>query len=62
MITATACAVCMGSEAKRLKIPGFGWHFVAIFLVGMCFALPTFLYRRQAILERLAKSDTEAQQ
>jgi hypothetical protein len=52
----------MGSEAKRLKLSGFGWHFVAIFLVGMCFALPTFLYRRQAILERLAKSDTEAQQ
>lgn len=61
MITATACAVWMGSEAKRLKLPGFGWHFVAIFLVGMCFALPTFLYRRQAILDRLAKSDYEAQ-
>jgi hypothetical protein len=37
----------MATEAKRLKIPGFYWHFAFIFLVGICFALPTFLYRRE---------------
>jgi hypothetical protein len=35
-----------------LKIGGFAWHFAAIFLVGICFALPTFLYRREAFLNR----------
>jgi hypothetical protein len=50
MITATASALWMGSEAKRLGIRGFAWHFIAIFIVGMCFALPTFLYRREGYL------------
>ena len=46
MITATAATVWMANEAKRLKMPGFLFHFAAIFLVGICFALPTFLFRR----------------
>jgi hypothetical protein len=40
----------MSSEARRLKMPGFHWHFLAIFLVGICFALPTFLFRREGYL------------
>lgn len=47
MITATAATIWMGNEARRLKMPGFLFHFAAIFLVGICFALPTFLYRRE---------------
>jgi hypothetical protein len=47
LITASAATIWMQREAKRLRIPGFHWHFVLIFLVGICFALPTFLYRRE---------------
>jgi len=50
LITATACTLWMYSESRRLKIPGFYWHFAAIFLVGICFALPTFLCRREGYL------------
>jgi hypothetical protein len=47
LISATTITIWMATEAKRLKIPGFYWHFAFIFLVGICFALPTFLYRRE---------------
>jgi len=50
LITAAACTIWMSSEARRLKMPGFHWHFLAIFLVGICFALPTFLFRREGYL------------
>lgn len=56
MITATAVTLWMHRESRRLKIPGFAWHFVVIFLVGICFALPTFLYRREKYLSQ--KSET----
>ncbi len=59
MITATASAVWMGREAKRLGMRGYGWHFLAIFVVGMCFALPTFLYRRERYLNRGIADMTE---
>ncbi len=52
LITATAATVWMKSESSRLKMTGFGWHFLAIFAVGICFALPTFLFRREAYLLR----------
>jgi FtsH-binding integral membrane protein len=61
MLTATACTFWMANESKRLKIKGFAWHFVAIFLVGICFALPTFLYRREAYL-KIARATTIPQQ
>jgi len=51
MLTATACTAWMASESKRLKIKGFAWHFATIFLVGICFALPTFLFRRENYLK-----------
>ena len=50
LITAAACTIWMSSESRRLKMPGFHWHFLAIFLVGICFALPTFLFRREGYL------------
>lgn len=50
MLTATTITLWMHREAKRLKMPGFYWHFACIFLVGICFALPTFLYRREKFL------------
>jgi hypothetical protein len=50
MVTATACTIWMHSESRRLKMNGFYWHFLLIFLVGICFALPTFLYRRERYL------------
>lgn len=53
MITATTVTIWMQHEARRLKIPGFYWHFALIFLVGICFALPTFLYRRERWLAAL---------
>jgi hypothetical protein len=52
MLTATACTIWMASESKRLDMRGFVWHFLLIFLVGICFALPTFLYRRESRLRR----------
>jgi hypothetical protein len=52
ILTATACTIWMAAESKRLQMKGFVWHFVAIFLVGICFALPTFLFRREYHLER----------
>lgn len=52
MITATAATVWMKSESSRLKMTGSGWHFIAIFAVGICFALPTFLFRREEYLKR----------
>lgn len=52
MLTATACTIWMASESKRLAIRGFVWHFLLIFLVGICFALPTFLYRRERYLQK----------
>ena len=58
MVTATACTVWMASESKRLGIKGFYWHFLMIFLVGICFALPTFLYRREEQLLRRIPLDT----
>ncbi len=56
LITATACTLWMYSESRRLKIPGFYWHFAAIFLVGICFAFPTFLFRREKYLQLRAAS------
>jgi mannose/fructose/N-acetylgalactosamine-specific phosphotransferase system component IIC len=50
ILTAIACTLWMASESKRLAMRGFVWHFLLIFLVGICFALPTFLYRREGIL------------
>jgi len=51
MITATACTIWMQVESRRLKMKGFVWHFIAIFLVGICFAFPTYLYRRECHLQ-----------
>ncbi|MFM8572558.1 MAG: DUF2834 domain-containing protein, partial [Pirellula sp.] len=48
IITATVCTIWMGIESKRLRMKGFIWHFLGIFLVGICFALPTFLFRRES--------------
>lgn len=59
ILTATACTIWMANESKRLKIKGFVWHFLAIFLVGICFALPTFLYRREAYLKVNPDSGSE---
>ena len=53
LVTATAAAVWMKAESGRLKMPGFGWHFLAIFAVGICFALPTFLYRRESYVNKM---------
>jgi hypothetical protein len=50
ILTATACTLWMASESQRLAMRGFVWHFLLIFLVGICFALPTFLYRRERTL------------
>lgn len=52
MITATAVTFWMHRESNRLKMPGFIGHFIVIFLVGICFALPTFLYRREKYLSQ----------
>jgi hypothetical protein len=52
MLTATACTIWMATESKRLGMRGFVWHFAVIFLVGICFALPTFLYRRERFLRK----------
>lgn len=52
LITATACTIWMVAESRRLKMPGIGWHIILIFAVGICFALPTFLYRREAFVMR----------
>ncbi len=57
LISATAAAVWMKSESGRLKMTGFGWHFLAIFAVGICFALPTFLFRRETYLNKENTSD-----
>jgi mannose/fructose/N-acetylgalactosamine-specific phosphotransferase system component IIC len=51
LITATVATFWMKAESDRFKIPGFLWHFLAIFAVGICFALPTFLFRREAYLK-----------
>jgi hypothetical protein len=51
MLTATACTIWMANESKRLSMKGFVWHFAMIFLVGICFALPTFLFRREKYLK-----------
>ena len=59
LITASACTIWMHSESRRLKIPGFYWHFAAIFLVGICFALPTFLFRRELYLPLRGDIDTK---
>jgi mannose/fructose/N-acetylgalactosamine-specific phosphotransferase system component IIC len=50
LITATVATVWMKVESDRLKMTGFFWHLIAIFAVGICFALPTFLFRREAHL------------
>jgi len=55
LLTATVRTIWMSIEARRLKIPGFYWHFAAIFLVGICFALPTFLLRREAYVDARSK-------
>ncbi|XZE34134.1 DUF2834 domain-containing protein [Pirellulaceae bacterium SH501] len=54
MITATAATVWMQHESRRLKMKGFFWHFALIFLVGICFAFPTFLYRRELRIQRMS--------
>lgn len=51
MITATAATFWMQHESRRLEMKGFLWHFALIFLVGICFAFPTFLYRRELRLQ-----------
>ena len=56
LVTATAAAVWMKSESSRLKMTGFGWHFIAIFAVGICFALPTFLFRREGYVSKVIAS------
>jgi hypothetical protein len=48
MITATAATIWMYQESKRLRMKGFAWQVLLIFTVGICFALPTFLYRRES--------------
>ncbi|MCU0707004.1 MAG: DUF2834 domain-containing protein [Pirellula sp.] len=58
MLTATACTVWMAVESKRLGMRGFVWHFLLIFAVGICFALPTFLYRREGYLSNLRSKET----
>ena len=56
LVTATAAAVWMKSESSRLKMAGFGWHFIAMFAVGICFALPTFLFRREGYVSKVIAS------
>lgn len=42
----------MYTEAKKLSMKNIWVYFLAIFLVGLSFALPLFLYFRQRTLER----------
>jgi hypothetical protein len=56
ILTATACTIWMLAEAKRLSMRGIAWHILLIFAVGICFALPTFLYRREAVLDAQRRS------
>ncbi|AMV31966.1 hypothetical protein VN12_07580 [Pirellula sp. SH-Sr6A] len=53
MVTATAATLWMHQESKRLRMKGFIWHLLLIFAVGVCFSLPTFLYRREKHLRHL---------
>lgn len=52
LLTASTVTIWMQVESKRLRMSGFWWHFLLIFAVGICFALPTFLYRREKHLAR----------
>ncbi len=54
MLTATAATIWMQHESRRLGMKGFAWHFALIFLVGICFAFPTFLYRRESHLQKIS--------
>jgi hypothetical protein len=42
----------MVTEAKRLNMKNIWVYFLAIFLVGLSFALPLFLYFRERTLEQ----------
>ncbi len=42
----------MVTEAKRLNMKNIWVYFLAIFLVGLSFALPLFLYFREQAMER----------
>lgn len=42
----------MVTEAKKLNMKNIWVYFVAIFLVGLSFALPLFLHFRERTLER----------
>jgi hypothetical protein len=47
MITATTLGVWMFIESRRMAMRGIGWNLALVFLVGMSFALPVFLMRRE---------------
>lgn len=50
LLVATVAMVWMRRESQRLGVPGFWIYFVLTFAVGICFAFPLFLYRRENAL------------
>jgi hypothetical protein len=56
MITATTLAVWMFAESKRMGMRGIAWNLALVFLVGMSFALPVFLLRRERKIRASTKS------
>lgn len=42
------------NESKERGIGGWGWLVPANVFIGLCFALPLFLYRREAAIESAA--------
>jgi hypothetical protein len=51
MATATTLMIWMTVESKRIAMKGLAWNLAVVFLVGMSFALPVFLLRRERYLE-----------
>jgi len=56
LITATTLVIWICAESRRLSMPGVGWNLAVVFLVGMSFALPVFLLRREWKIQSIAKS------
>ena len=57
MITATTLTVWMSVESRRMGMRGLWWNLAIIFLVGMSFALPVFLLRRERRLNACANRE-----
>jgi len=57
IITATTLTVWMSVESRRMGMPGLWWNLAIIFLVGMSFALPVFLLRREWRLNACANAE-----